>query len=125
MRLITVDSKTAVPTVTIDERSDTFVCYSQKSFLHRVEGADEWIWMSERSGWNHMYLMDAQTGQVKHPITSGEWGYRTELNLAHAFIHPSLAQLGREMELDSCGKRIGATVISPSPYDPDFMRMKA
>ncbi|NOE16561.1 FAD-dependent oxidoreductase [Ruegeria atlantica] len=66
-----------------------------------------------------------QDDTVVGTITSGEWGYRTELNLAHAFIHPSLAQLGREMELDSCGKRIGATVISPSPYDPDFVRMKA
>ena len=76
LRLITVDVESAIPRVTIDEQSDTFVCYSQKSFLHRVESANELIWMSERSGWNHLYLLDAVTGAVKHAITSGSWVVR-------------------------------------------------
>jgi dipeptidyl aminopeptidase/acylaminoacyl peptidase len=32
--------------------------------------------MSERDGWNHLYLMDGATGQVKHQITKGEWVVR-------------------------------------------------
>jgi dipeptidyl aminopeptidase/acylaminoacyl peptidase len=36
----------------------------------------EVVWYSERDGWPHFYLMDAQTGQVKHQITKGEWVVR-------------------------------------------------
>ena len=36
----------------------------------------EIIWMSERDGWNHLYLYDAETGQVKNQITKGEWVVR-------------------------------------------------
>ena len=58
-------------------------------------------------------------------ITSGDWGHRTGLNLAHGFVRPELADVGTEVELDSCGQRVRATVIPPSPYDPSFGRMKA
>ncbi len=32
--------------------------------------------MSERDGWNHLYLFDAKTGAVKNQITKGEWVVR-------------------------------------------------
>ena len=32
--------------------------------------------MSERDGWNHLYLYDAETGTVKNQITKGEWVVR-------------------------------------------------
>lgn len=76
LRLITVDADSAEPRITIDEVSDTFVCYSGKQFLHRIDTTNELIWMSERSGWNHLYLIDAATGQVKKAITSGQWVVR-------------------------------------------------
>ncbi len=76
LRLITVEAKSAQPRITIDETSDTFICYSRKLFLHRIDASDELIWMSERSGWNHLYLLDAGTGDVKHAITSGDWVVR-------------------------------------------------
>ncbi len=60
----------------IDETSETFVCYSGKQFLHETEDSDEFIWMSERDGWNHLYLIDATTGEVKNQITTGEWVVR-------------------------------------------------
>ena len=37
--------------------------------------------MSERSGWNHLYLVDSRTGAVKNPITSGEWVVRSVLDV--------------------------------------------
>ena len=76
LRLITVEASTRTPRVTIDETSETFVCYSQKTFLHRVEESGEWIWMSERDGWNHLYLIDGESGEVKNQITSGQWVVR-------------------------------------------------
>jgi dipeptidyl aminopeptidase/acylaminoacyl peptidase len=32
--------------------------------------------MSERSGWNHLWLYDGRTGRVKHQVTRGEWVVR-------------------------------------------------
>jgi len=34
---------------------------------------DEVIWFSEQSDWGHLYLHDLRTGELKHPITSGDW----------------------------------------------------
>ena len=34
---------------------------------------DELVWYSDRTGWDHLYLHDAQTGELKNAITSGEW----------------------------------------------------
>ena len=32
--------------------------------------------MSERDGWNHLYLYDGRTGAVKNQITKGPWPVR-------------------------------------------------
>jgi dipeptidyl-peptidase-4 len=40
---------------------------------HYLEGSHEVIWYSERDNWGHLYLYDAQTGQLKHQITRGEF----------------------------------------------------
>jgi dipeptidyl aminopeptidase/acylaminoacyl peptidase len=59
-----------------EEKAETFVDYSQKTFLHWLDGTGEFLWMSERSGWNHLYLCDARTGAVKNAVTQGEWVLR-------------------------------------------------
>jgi dipeptidyl-peptidase-4 len=33
----------------------------------------ELVWYSDRSGWGHLYLYDAQTGRLKNAITRGDW----------------------------------------------------
>ncbi|MEL7194280.1 MAG: DPP IV N-terminal domain-containing protein [Bacteroidota bacterium] len=40
---------------------------------HYLEKSDEVIWYSERSNWGHLYLYDAKNGQLKHPITQGDF----------------------------------------------------
>ncbi|MEO8270407.1 MAG: prolyl oligopeptidase family serine peptidase, partial [Aureliella sp.] len=75
LRAIAVDAETAVARTLVEETPETFVCYSSKSYVHYI-GSDEMIWMSERSGWNHLYLIDKVQGKVKNPITSGEWVVR-------------------------------------------------
>lgn len=76
LRLIEVDAESGRPRALIDETSETFICYSGKKYLRRLEETDELIWMSERDGWNHLYLIDWQTGKVKNAITSGQWVVR-------------------------------------------------
>jgi dipeptidyl aminopeptidase/acylaminoacyl peptidase len=60
----------------VDEHSDTFICYSGKFFAEYLDDTGEIIWMSERDGWNHLYLYDAKAGVVKNQITKGEWVVR-------------------------------------------------
>ena len=38
-----------------------------------LSGTDEIIWYSQRTNWGHLYLYDASTGELKHPITSGDF----------------------------------------------------
>ncbi len=77
LRLVAVDADTGDTSAVIDERSDTFICYSSKLFCEIMDSTDEIIWMSERDGWNHLYLYDAQTGSVKNQITKGQWVVRS------------------------------------------------
>jgi dipeptidyl aminopeptidase/acylaminoacyl peptidase len=60
----------------IDERSPTFFSYSGKMFRHDVADGKEIVWMSERDGWNHLYLFDGSNGRVKNQITRGNWVVR-------------------------------------------------
>lgn len=59
--------------VLVEESSDTFIDYSSKLYWSLVEDTDELIWASERSGYNHLYLIDLQEGTVKNQITDGSW----------------------------------------------------
>lgn len=77
VRVIAVNGQTGEAGTLIDEASQTFVDYAHKVYSQYLEETDEIIWMSERSGWNHLYLIHAVTGQVLHPITQGEWVVRS------------------------------------------------
>jgi len=75
-RIIEVDADTGKAHVVIDEQAKTFFCYSGKKYRHDIQDGKEIIWMSERDGWNHLYLYDGLTGTVKNQITKGEWVVR-------------------------------------------------
>jgi dipeptidyl-peptidase-4 len=78
LRLLRVDAESGKVTPVIDERSDTFIDYSGKLFLEYVEAGEgsEVIWMSERDGWNHLYLYDLTKAEFKNQITRGNWVVR-------------------------------------------------
>lgn len=57
----------------IDETCKTFFDYAHKLYYQYLEETQEIIWMSERDGWNHLYLFDAKTGSLKNAITKGPW----------------------------------------------------
>jgi len=80
-RVIEVDGSAARPRAVVSEESPTFFCYSGKKFRRDIDGGREIIWMSERDGWNHLYLYDGATGAVKNQITKGEWPVRAVVNV--------------------------------------------
>ncbi len=76
-RVIEVDAASGRARALVDETSNTFFCYSGKHFRHDVADGAEIVWMSERDGWNHLYLYDGAAGQVKNQITRGPWVVRS------------------------------------------------
>ncbi len=85
-RVIEVDAKTGTPSTLIDEQSRAFVDYrplvnnqtdTGKIYRHDVADGKEIIWMSERDGWAHLYLIDGSTGRFKNTITKGNWPVRS------------------------------------------------
>jgi dipeptidyl aminopeptidase/acylaminoacyl peptidase len=77
VRVIEIDAATGRTRAVISEEPKTFF-NSWRKFSHDVKNrGEEIIWMSERDGWNHLYLYDGQAGRVKHQITKGDWVVRT------------------------------------------------
>ena len=76
LRIVSVDAGSGQARAIVDEQSKTFIDYTSKQFSYYLDAAKEIIWMSERDGWNHLYLYDAETGRVKNQITKGEWVVR-------------------------------------------------
>jgi len=76
LRIVAVDGTTGAASALVDEQSKTFIDYDGKVFCRYLADTHEIIWMSERDGWNHLYLYDAQSGQVKNQITRGPWVVR-------------------------------------------------
>ena len=80
-RLIRVDSHTGEAHNLIDEKTETFIWTAHREGLglrtvNWLEQSDDLIYVSERSGWRHLYLIDGKTGTVKNPITQGEYVVR-------------------------------------------------
>lgn len=79
-QVIEVDARTGEARPIITEEAETFFFYEGryrgKYFRHDVNDGDEIIWMSERDGWNHLYLYDGRTGELRNQITQGEWVVR-------------------------------------------------
>jgi dipeptidyl aminopeptidase/acylaminoacyl peptidase len=76
MRLVAIDAVSGKATAIINEEPATFFDYEAKTYLYRLKKTGELIWMSERDGWNHLYLIDGRTGAVKNQITTGAWVVR-------------------------------------------------
>ena len=76
LRVMAVDADTGAARAIVDEPCQTFIDYSGKFFCHYLDDTKEILWMSERDGWNHLYLYDAEQGRVKNQITRGPWVVR-------------------------------------------------
>jgi len=58
-------------------------------------------------------------------VTSGNWGHRTGLNLAYAFVAPAFAAQGQKLAIDICGALVDAEIVAPVQYDPDFTLLRS
>ena len=79
-RVLELNAETGEMRTVIEESSKIFVNYSRQ-FRHHTKDDSEIIWMSERDNWNHLYLYDKTTGEVKNQITKGEWYVRNVIKV--------------------------------------------
>jgi dipeptidyl aminopeptidase/acylaminoacyl peptidase len=77
-RLIEVDARNGQARNLIDEKSPTFIWTVHTEnvgldIVNYLDESEEIIYASERDGWRHLYLIDANTGAIKNQITKGNW----------------------------------------------------
>jgi dipeptidyl-peptidase 4 len=84
LRVLTVDAATGATRAVVEEQSSTFINYSGK-FLCEWVSDDELLWMSERDGWNHLYLYDLPGDRLKRQVTQGPW-------VVHKLVHLDRSQ---------------------------------
>ena len=113
LRLVKFDTVTGVTRVLFEELSSTYVNILPDLVgfaLHRfLPSSNELIWWSERTGWGHLYLYDLDTGELKHPITSGNWRVRDVLQVD---------EIRRELYIQT-----SARVVGRDPYYRDICRV--
>ena len=74
--VVKLDAENGQSKYIINEVSNTFIDYSGKKYRYDINDGKEIIWASERDGWNHLYRIDGESGQVLNQITKGEWVVR-------------------------------------------------
>jgi dipeptidyl-peptidase-4 len=68
------DPNTGEVRTVMDEKVETFFESGYRmSNWHILPERNEVIWFSQRSDWGHLYLYDLETGELKQPVTEGDW----------------------------------------------------
>lgn len=83
-RVLAVHAETGVVRVVVEEKAATFIDYSEKTWRHWLDARGELLWMSERDGWAHLWLLDQKTGGIKKRVTTGPWVVRQVLHVDEA-----------------------------------------
>lgn len=61
-----------------------------------LHDSNEFIWFTRKSNWGHLYLHDLNTGELKNPITSGDWNVIDILHLDEEKREIFFTGMGRE-----------------------------
>ncbi len=72
-----VDAKTGVQRTIYQENAKPYPYIDPGETMFRwVDGHREFLWTSEQSGWNQLYLYDTATGKLIDRVTQGDWVVR-------------------------------------------------
>lgn len=74
-RIIEVNVPTAKAREIVDEKTNTFI-FEQRIFTYYMPDTREILWVTEKDGWRHIYLVDELTGKEKLQVTKGDWVVR-------------------------------------------------
>jgi hypothetical protein len=112
-RVVEVEASTGKARALIDETSATFVNYEPltrsqfdhgKYFRRDLADGKEILWASERDGWEHLYLLDGKTGEVRQQITKGEWVLRSvdSIDEAYRVVYFSASGMSKDEDHTTC-----------------------
>jgi dipeptidyl-peptidase-4 len=87
------DTKTGEVKTLVEERLNTYI---ESRPLRLVNNGQELVFWSERDGWAHYYLYDANTGALKNRITEGEFVTTTVDNIDEKLRVMYVNAVGRE-----------------------------
>jgi dipeptidyl aminopeptidase/acylaminoacyl peptidase len=93
LSVLAIDAKTGTVRTVVEERSETFVDYSQKTMLHWLDASGELLWASERDGHCHLYRVEVATGAITQ-VTKGAWNVRSVEHVDEAAREVWIAALG-------------------------------
>jgi len=83
VRVVEMMADTGQTRALFEEHAKTYLeighGFEAPTVLIPILATDELIWFSQRSGSAHLYLYDLKTGELKNPITSGDWSIRDAL----------------------------------------------
>jgi dipeptidyl-peptidase 4 len=71
----TVDAETGEQKTLIREQAEHYIDPGE-TFFRFLHDSGEFVWSSERDGWNHLYLYNQKNGELKNQITQGPWVVR-------------------------------------------------
>ena len=69
------DAATGTTRIVVQEKTETNIDPGA-NFMQPIREGTELLWGSERSGWNHIYLYEMKTGQLRAQLTKGDWSVR-------------------------------------------------
>jgi hypothetical protein len=95
VRLLKVDAATAAVTVVIEEKHGAFIDYVNALRIDHLPETGEALWMSERDGWRHVWLLDLNAGRIKRQVTRGPVG------------RPKTSRRSTPHRVKSCSSRAG------------------
>ena len=132
-----VGTELSIEYAALESGLDRFVHLNKGDFIGR-QALSEW---QERGFANAMVTLEVHDtvdadaiggnpvmlpgGEVIGRATSGGYGFRLDKSLAMAMVRPDLAEVGMKLEIDILDRRLSATVVEESPYDPTNEKLRA
>ncbi|MFK7851374.1 MAG: prolyl oligopeptidase family serine peptidase [Akkermansiaceae bacterium] len=76
LKIIEINAETRKQRILISEQSEKFVYVYGNTYCRFLTNGEEILWLSQQTGFNHLYLVNRRTGETIRPLTSGEWVVR-------------------------------------------------
>jgi dipeptidyl-peptidase 4 len=90
--------------------TETVPTFFESGYAHvnwrYLSARNEILWFSQRANWGNLYLYDAATGKLKHPVTQGDWNVDEILHIDGQTGDMILTGTGREAGEDPYYRRI-------------------
>ena len=130
--LFDVDASTGDMRPVLQEQSDTFLQISPLEYdepaVRYLDKSGEFIWFSQRDGWNHLYLVDARTGAIKAKLGDGPWSVQNIVFVDQARRLLYFTAAGREARQDPYYRHLyvvrldghSLRLLTPEPADHNF-----